>query len=320
LNTVPAISVVVVNWNTKELLRTCLASVRDHLPEAETICVDNASADGSPEMVTAEFPSATLIRNERNLGFGAANNIGMAAARAPVFLLLNSDARLLDGTIAPLAARLEREPRLGVIGPRLRYEDGRLQASAHRFGSLRLLALEELGLYKLLSRSRAAEVLLGAYWDHAHERQVDWVVGACMLVRRDVFEKTGGFDPAIFLYGEEVEWCERIRATGWDILFSPEAEVAHVGHASAVGLVGETGRIDLCLIAADRLIARRHGGLAGMTASGLRIGGALLKTVAFSLRRLARDDAYGRDVLAYSRTVLGHYGRRITGRVGTRTA
>lgn len=316
----PAVSVIVVNWNTKDLLRTCLGSVREHLNlPCEVIVVDNASHDGSPEMVAAEFPEATLIRNDRNLGFGAANNIGMAAAAAPAFLLLNSDARLVDGSIAPLAERLQREPRLGVIGPRLRFEDGRLQASAHRFSTLRLLALEELGFYKLLPRRKAAEVLLGAYWDHARERHVDWVVGACMLVRREVFETTGGFDPAIFLYGEEVEWCERIWAAGWQVLFSPEAEVAHVGHASADTLVGERGRIDLCLVAADKLIARRQGRAAGLVASSLRVSGAVLKTVAFSVRRLrAGDDRYGRDVLSYSRTILDHYLRRATGRVGSR--
>ena len=316
---VPALSVIVVNWNTKDLLRTCLASVGEHLAiPSEIVVVDNASHDGSPEMVAAEFPEVTLIRNDRNLGFGAANNIGMKAARAPAFLLLNSDARLVDGSIARLVERLQKEPALGVIGPRLRFEDGRMQASAHRFGSLRLLALEELGLYKLLPRTKTAEVLLGGYWDHAHERRVDWIVGACMLVRREVFEQTGGFDPAIFLYGEEVEWCERIRSAGWDVLFSPDAEVAHVGHASADTLVGERGRIDLCLVAADALIARRQGRAAGLAASGLRVSGAIIRTVAFSVRRLTTgDDRYGRDVRSYARTILGHYLRRATGRVRT---
>ena len=320
--TAPAVSVIVVSWNTRDLLRVCLASVRDHLDlPTETIVVDNASTDGSPEMVSAEFPAATVIRNTSNLGFGAANNIGMAAARAPAFLLLNSDARLIDGSIARLAERLEGDPRLGVIGPRLRFEDGRMQASAHRFGSLRLLALEELGLYKLLPRKKAAELLLGAYWDHTHERHVDWIVGACMLVRREVFEKTGGFDPGIFLYGEEVEWCERVWAAGWQVLFSPEAEVAHVGHASADNLVGERGRIDLCLVAADDLIARRQGRAAGLMASSLRVSGAVLKTVAFSIRRLrAGDDRYGRDVLSYSRTILGHYFRRAAGNMRSQRA
>jgi GT2 family glycosyltransferase len=314
----PAVSVIVVSWNTKDLLRTCLTSVREHLAlPCEVIVVDNASRDGSAEMVAEEFPTAQLVRNERNLGFGAANNIGMAEAVAPAFLLLNSDARLVDGSIARLVEKLHRDPGVGLVGPRLRFEDGRLQASAHRFSSLRLLALEELGLYKLLPRRTSAEALLGAYWDHSRERRVDWIVGACMVVRRAAFEKTGGFDPGIFLYGEEVEWCERIRAAGWQVVFSPEAEVVHVGHASADILVGDRGRIDLCLVAADELIARRQGRAAGLAASGLRVSGAVIKTVAFGLRRLAiGDDRYGRDVRAYSRTVLGHYLRRARGRAG----
>lgn len=317
--TAPAVSVIVVSWNTRDLLRVCLASVRDHLGmPAETVVVDNASTDGSPEMVSAEFPAATLIRNDSNLGFGAANNIGMRAARGPTFLLLNSDARLVDGSIGRLVERLHQEPEVGIIGPRLSYEDGRMQASAHRFSSLRLLAFEELGLYKLVPRWKASELLLGGYWDHSRERRVDWVVGACMLVRREVFEETGGFDPAIFLYGEEVEWCQRITAAGWQILFSPDAEVIHVGHASSIGLVGEAGRVDLCLLAADKLIERRHGRIAALVACGLRVSGALLKVAAFNVRRLrVGDDRYGRDVLSYSRLILGHYLRRATGRLRT---
>lgn len=312
----PEVAVIVVSWNTKDLLRACLASVRDLLEmPCEVIVVDNASSDGSPEMVRGEFPSVALIRNDRNLGFGVANNIGMAAASAPAFILLNSDARLLDGSIGGFVRRMAADPGIGVMGPRLRFEDGRLQASAHRFESLGLLALEELGLYKALSRKKAAEVLLGAYWDHGRERAVDWITGACMVVRREAFERTGGFDPSIFLYGEEVEWCLRIRAQGWKVVFSPDVEVAHVGHASASNLVGESGRIDMCLLAGDRLLAKRHGRVAGVMAGGLRVMGALIKGAAFGARRILRgDDRYGRDVLAQCRRVLRHYARRVAAR------
>jgi hypothetical protein len=311
------LSVIVVSWNTRELLRECLASVETQLARAdhETIVVDNASADGSGEMVAAEFPRVRLIRSAANVGFGRGNNIGMAEARGEFFLLLNSDARLVDASLLRLAELLRGRPEVGVVGPRLRFEDGRLQWSAHRFASPGRLALEELGLYKLLAPARRAEVLLGGYWDHDREREVDWVTGACMMLRRAVFEQTGGFDPRIFLYGEEVEWCHRIRGRGWTIVFSPAAEAIHRGHASAHRLMDETGRIDRCLLADDRMIAAWHGLPGRVLAPVIRVAGALLKLAAFGVRRLARDDAYGRDVMAYSRVVLGHYARRVSGRL-----
>jgi GT2 family glycosyltransferase len=316
----PLVSVIVVNWNTRDILRICLESVAEHLAgePQETIVVDNASSDGSAEMVEAAFPAVRLLRNPTNLGFGPANNIGMAAARGEFFLLLNSDARLKDGAVMRLIELMERRPDVGAAGPRLVYEDGRLQTSANRFPSLPLVAFEELALYRFLPRARRGGILLGGYWDHAVEREVDWLVGACLVVRRQVFEETGGFDPSMFLYGEEVEWCRRIRERGWKIVFAPVGEVVHLGHATTQLMLGDVVRIDRCLLAADKLVARWQGPPAGFLAGVLRIAGALLKLAAFSVRRLrfrGGDDAYGRDVRRYARTIIAHYARRWTGRL-----
>jgi GT2 family glycosyltransferase len=310
--------VIVVSWNGRELLRRCLASVEKHLANVhhETLVVDNASADGTPDVVEREFPAVRLIRNERNLGFGRGNNIGMTAARGDFFVLLNSDAELIDDTPIRLIERLRARPECGVAGPLLRFPDGRIQASAHRFPSVVRLFLEESYLYKLLPAPRASNILLGGYWHHAVEREVDWITGACMVVRRAVFEETKGFDPAIFLYGEEIEWCHRIRARGWSVLFSPVGEVRHVGHASSELLLGDEGRIHQCLLADDRLLRRWHG-LAAMTAAGLtRVAGAALKLLIFSIRVIhRRDERYARDVRDRSRIVLRHYGRRLFARL-----
>jgi len=321
----PLISVIVVNWNGRELLRKCLQSVERHLERVdhETIVVDNGSTDGAPDMVEDEFPRMQLIRNPENLGFGRANNVGMTLARGDFFLLLNSDARLIDDTPVRLVERLRCLPKVGVVGPILRFEDGRLQSSAHRFGSPGLLLVEELLLYKVLPKARVADLLLGGYWDHHQEREVDWITGACMVVRRAVFDMTRGFDPSMFLYGEEVEWCHRIRASGWLVLFSPVGEVRHFGHASADQLLGEQGRIDRCLIAADRLMRKWHGRSGGAAAPLIRIAGAVLKLIVFSFKGLhRRDEHYAREVRRGCKMVLEHYARRVHGQIqsGSRRA
>jgi N-acetylglucosaminyl-diphospho-decaprenol L-rhamnosyltransferase len=309
----PLVSVVIVSWNTRELLRACLATVGERLAELshETIVVDNASSDGSADMVETAFPGARLIRTGENLGFGKGANLGMAAAEGRFFLLLNSDTELVDDSAARLAQALEARPEVGVIAPRITLEDGRLQASARRFPSLRLLLLSELWLHRLLPREKAGRVLLGQYWGHGEERAVDWLVGACLMVRREVFEQTGGFDPAIFMYGEEVEWCHRIRERGWQVLFSPLGQVRHLNHRSADILLGTTGRIDQCLIAEDRLVTRWEGRVAGALAPAVRVAGALLRLAAFGLRRVVKDDEYGRGVRWEARVVLAHYLRRM---------
>lgn len=310
------LSVIVVSWNTRETLRDCLLAVRWHLPEAsrELIVVDNASGDGSPEMVAQQFQNVRLLRNTENLGFGRAANQGMAAAQGRFLLLLNSDAFLTDSSLLGLTERLERDPTLGLIGPRILLEDGRLQASARRFPSLGRLALSELWLHRFLSRASAAERLLGPYWAHDSEREVDWLVGACLLLKREVFDQTGGFDPGIFMYGEEVEWCHRIRGKGWRIVFSPEAQVLHLNHKSADRLFGDAGRLDRCLLAEDDLLRRWQGRWAPPLAGVLRLGGACLRVALAGLRALLRPgDAYARDVASDGRARLAHYVRRLRG-------
>jgi GT2 family glycosyltransferase len=314
----PILSVIVVSWNGREILRLCLSALRDHLGgiKYETIVVDNASSDGTPEMVERDFPEVRLVRNHENVGFGRGNNIGMGVARADTFLLLNSDAWLIDDTPVRLVERLRSRREVGVIGPRLRFVDGRIQASAHRFGSLSRMLIEELGIYKFFSKARTADLLMGGYWDHSEEREADWLTGACMLVRREVFEETGGFDPGIFLYSEEVEWCYRIKKRGWIVLFSPVGEVMHIGHASADLLLGEEGRIDWCLVSADRITGTLHGPVAGVLAPWIRIVGALLKLCFYSLARVRkRDESYARDVRLGCKNLLRHYVRRAFGRI-----
>ncbi len=265
-------------------------------------------------MVAEEFPEARLFRNSENLGFGRANNQAMAEARGDFFLLLNSDAELLDDGAGRLLERIRARPEVGVAGLRILRPDGRVQASARRFPTLRRLCVAGFWLNRVLPRPVTEDLLLGHYWDHCAEREADWVIGACMLVRREVFRETGGFDPSMFLYGEEVEWCHRIRERGWKVLFSPVGSILHLEHQSANQLLQEAGRVDRCLAAEDALIARWDGPLAGALVPPARIGAALLRIGVFGLRGwLGRDDAYGRDVRSEALGVLGHYRRRWLG-------
>ncbi len=308
------LSVIVVSWNTRDILRACLAAVCRHLPGQELVVIDNASQDGSAEMVAQDFPLARLLRNDSNLGFGQAANQGMAAARGDLLLLLNSDALLQDGSLLTLAERLASDATLGVVGPRIDLEGGRLQSSARRFPSVGRLLLSELWLHRFFARTRAADLLLAHHWPHDAEREADWLVGACLLLRREVFEQTGGFDPGIFMYGEEVEWCHRIRAAGWRILFCPEARVLHLNHKSADGLFGDAGRTDRCLLAEDDLLRRWQGAWAPAVAGLVRVSGAILRVLLFGLRvRFRPGDAYARDVAADGRATLEHYARRWRG-------
>jgi GT2 family glycosyltransferase len=308
--------VAVISWNTKALLRRCLGSVGRFLSGLphEVLVVDNASRDGSADMVAEEFPEARLFRNSENLGFGAANNQAMAAARGEFFLLLNSDAELLDDGAERLLERVRARPEVGVAGLRILRPDGRVQPSARRFPTLSRLCVSGYWLNRGLPRPFIEDLLLGHYWDHCGEREADWVIGACMLVRREVFRDTGGFDSEMFLYGEEVEWCHRIRERGWKVLFSPVGSILHLEHQSANQLLREAGRVDRCLAAEDALIARWDGPLAGALVPLARIGAAILRICVFGLRGwLGRDDAYGRDVRSEALGVLGHYRRRWLG-------
>jgi hypothetical protein len=305
------LSVIVVSWNTEDLLRRCLASLRVHLRSLshEIIVVDNASTDGSAEMVATEFPEARLIRNVANMGFGAANNQGMTAASGRYLLLLNSDTFLTDDSVAMLFASVQMQPSVGVAQCRLFFPDGRLQHTAYRFPSLGLILFEALGVYKLFRR-RAPGILLRGYWDHATERDVDWVIGAFMLMPRRVYEDTGGFDERLFLYGEDREWCFRIRQHEWRIRFYPSASIVHVGHASSDISLGRR-RLALCLQRDRDFFIERFGRGRGGVMMLVLLLGAAMRAMYYAVRSATggeRANAYAQmqpEVNATLRVLLG---------------
>lgn len=311
------LSIIVVSWNTRALLRECLASIAEHLAAVahEVVVVDNASDDGSPDMVEADFPKVRLLRNEENVGFGRANNQAMRVAGGHWLLLLNSDTLLTDGSVASLLEQVKHQPEVGVAHCRVRYPDGRLQHTAYRFPSLRMALLESFGIYKLLGRRRAGLALLNGYWDHDEERDVDWVAGAFMLLPRVVFEQTSGFDERLFMYGEDFDWCQRISDRGWVIRFFPSAEIIHRAHSSADILYGDE-RVALCLRRQHDQFRQRHGALSAKAFMVVGIIGAGLRAAWYSARaRLGGPRAQDyRDmepsVIARFRTLLSMAMRR----------
>jgi len=286
------LSIIIVNWNTREITRNCLQSIREKVSGLgyEVILVDNASEDGSPEMVRSEFPEVRLIANESNIGFGRANNQAMRVARGEFFLLLNSDTIIIDDSVQRLVAYVKSDPTIGIAGCKLLFEDRTLQTSSSRFPSIRLAILEDLMLYKLLPRRLQGELLLGGYWPHDHARDVDCVWGAAMLVRREVFERTGGFDEQIFMYGEDIEWCMRVRDSGWRVRFNPDCRIIHLNHKSAEKKYGDE-RIDLCHRQFYDIYRRRCGRVAMGTLLLIKTTGSLIRVCYFGTRSLAKGNA-----------------------------
>ncbi|HSI32434.1 MAG TPA: glycosyltransferase family 2 protein [Tepidisphaeraceae bacterium] len=228
----PVVSVVIVSYNTRQMTLDCLRALRADLGDlpAEVFVVDNASTDDSPAAVAAEDPAVRVIANPANVGFGAANNQAMRLARGQFILLLNSDAFPRPGATAALVDYLAAHPGVGVVGPKLLNADGSTQQSCYRFPTPGQCWRENLWLGGLLRRHpRLGDY---RYWAHDAERDVDWIVGACMLLRREVFERAGGFDEAFFMYAEETDWQRRIRDAGWRIAFTPAVQVTHLGGAS----------------------------------------------------------------------------------------
>ncbi len=246
-------SIIVVNWNTKALLRRCLKSIRETAGglDLETLVVDNGSEDGSAAMVAAEFPEVRLLDRSENLGFSKAVNLALPETSGDFILLLNSDTVLGPGSLEKTRAVMEADPGIDVLGCRLVGENGSVQTSCGVFPGLRTLFWQNLFLLALkvagerpvrfLSRVSGVPLMplrgLMQVWDPRRTCRVDWVSGAFLLTRRSVFHRVGEMDEAFWLFGEDMDWCWRVTRSGGRVIYFGGAEIVHVGGASTTAKV-----------------------------------------------------------------------------------
>jgi GT2 family glycosyltransferase len=275
----PAVDAVIVSYRSAATLRGCVQPLTE-MPGVRVTVVDNASPDDS--VATISDLDATVVRAPRNGGFSYGCNLGARGGSAPYLLFLNPDARLDAEALDALVAVLRDDPSAGLVGPRIRDEDGRLAFSVRRFPRLRSTFGQALFLHRLWPRAAWTDELVRA--DEVYDRSgtAEWLSGACMLVRRSDFSAIGGFDERFFLYCEDTDLCARVWRAGRAVRFEPRAEVRHVGGASSG--IGETRAI----AARSRVLyARKHRGRLAARLEALGVGLGEAARVVTAVRRPA---------------------------------
>lgn len=267
--TKPDVSVIVVNYNTAHLLHDMWAALMASQADLslEIIIVDNASRDGSVRLLQTDpqFASARLIVNAANVGFGRANNQGMQFATGRFVLLLNTDAFVSADTLRKTVTHMDTHPRCGVLGVRLVGRDGSLQPSCRYFPTPWNVFLWRSGLNRYFPNVRMVDEM---NWDHATSRECDWMPGCYLLVRKEVIDTVGLFDPRYFLYSEEVDFCRRVKQSGWQSTYFAHTTVVHLGGESAKSdavLTTAGQQISALQIESEMLYYRKHHGVAGLS-------------------------------------------------------
>lgn len=282
------VSFVIVSWNAKAYLEKCLASIASTCrgTSYEIIVVDNASRDGSPEMLESRFPEVRLIRNPDNRGFAGANNQGMAIARGRYLALINSDVELLPDALRLLVAFMEEHPAVGIAGPKVLNADRTLQNSCRTSPSLRSWLFRSLALDTTFPRSRVFGDHYMTHWSHDDVRDVDVLSGCFWMIRRSAHEQVGGLDTRFFMYAEDMDLCLRYRQAGWRVTFFPAARIIHYGGGSSANA---PVRFWIELIRANLQYWKKHHTTASTAVLyGIFLVHHLVRIPAFALRRLMR--------------------------------
>jgi GT2 family glycosyltransferase len=300
----PRISVIVVSFNTRQLLKRCLDSIRESsgtLPY-EIIVVDSGSSDDSVDYLKREFPEVTLIESTENIGFAKANNIGFGKASGQYVVLLNSDAFLVGNSLVAAVELMDRHPDVGLAGGRLIGEDGNWQPSARSYPSIWNDFLTLSGLADRYRRSRIFGRPDMTYIDQNRDLYCDWVPGAFTIIRKEIIERIGLFDERFFLYFEEVDLCKRMRKAGWKIVYWPAITVIHIGGASTSSfskkLVTKSGmQMSLWRLQSQYLYYRKNHGWAKAFAS-------MAFEAAYNHIRLSRNAAANPEKAEESRAMI----------------
>jgi len=254
------LSIVVLSWNTRELLRACLKSLvgQEHGLRLEIVVVDNGSRDGSADLVASEFPQVRLIRNGVNEGYARGNNQGLRATTAPLMMTLNSDTEVRPRALRILVDFLRRFPEYGACAPRLVNPDGSVQRACMRFPTLADGFLWDSWFERRFGRARSVRRYFMEEFDHLGDADVEQPPGACFLMRRDLFERTGGFDERLFLFFNDVDLCRSIHELGFRIRYLARAEVMHHRGRSTAQYRDFTGE---WIVNRVRYYRKRHGRL-----------------------------------------------------------
>lgn len=229
------VGIVIVNWNARECLRRSLNALRESVcgDALLVVVVDNASTDGSADMVRASFPECQVIANASNAGYACANNQGIAACASQYVLLLNPDAYVAPDTIEKLTSFMQQDCGLGALGPMLLNADGSLQYSCRAFPTLGAGLFRQTPLGALFPHNRFTADYLMTAWDHTTPREVDWLSGACVMLRRRALDEIGGLDESFYMYCEDVDLCRRLHRAGWKVMYLPTTSVVHaIGQSS----------------------------------------------------------------------------------------
>jgi GT2 family glycosyltransferase len=230
------LSIIIVSYNTKKILKDCINAVIETTmnKEYEIIVVDNASTDGSVEMIETDFADITIIKNTENLGFAKANNQAMRTAKGDFFLMLNSDTIVKEGAIEALVNFMEKQEGSAAVGPKVLNVDGTIQSKGSYFPSLSESLILFLRIHKFFTKKIKSCLFPKIFGDENTINKVDWVSGCCILIRRDIAYEIGLLDEAFFFYGEEIEWCFRAKQAGYSVYYFPRAEIIHYGGASKI--------------------------------------------------------------------------------------
>jgi GT2 family glycosyltransferase len=242
------LSIVIVSYNGRDYLQRCLRSLLEHTRglEYEVVVVDNASQDGSADMVAEEFPSVRLLRRPSNAGLSTALNQGIRLSGGEMTVLLNPDVELRDNPFPAMARYLRDHPEVGILGPRILDDDGSLQLSCRRFPTFSVVFFNRYSLLtRLLPRNPLSSRYLMTDFDHSGTAEVDWLSLACWMAPRRLFDEVGFLDESYFLYNEDVDFCQRVHRAGRRVVYFPEVSVVH-----RIG--GSTGTLP------NRSVVERH--------------------------------------------------------------